>query len=68
MAEEPESRSTLAVVFLFWRRERDSNPRWAFGPYSLSRGAPSATRPSLHIVKLGDTTIHQYCVQSEIAC
>jgi hypothetical protein len=30
-----------------WRRERDSNPRWAFNPYSLSRGAPSATRPSL---------------------
>ena len=30
-----------------WRRERDSNPRWAFNPYSLSRGAPSAARPSL---------------------
>jgi hypothetical protein len=30
-----------------WRRERDSNPRWAFGPYSLSRGAPSASRSSL---------------------
>src|ERR1700730_11157652 len=30
-----------------WRRERDSNPRWAFGPYALSRGAPSTTRPSL---------------------
>ena len=30
-----------------WRRERDSNPRWAFGPYSLSRRAPSATRSSL---------------------
>ena len=30
-----------------WRRERDSNPRWAFDPYSLSRGAPSTTRPSL---------------------
>src|SRR5215467_469736 len=24
-----------------WRRERDSNPRWAFDPYTLSRGAPS---------------------------
>ncbi len=31
-----------------WRRGRDSNPRWAFNPYSLSRGAPSATRPPLH--------------------
>ena len=31
-----------------WRRERDSNPRWRFKPpYSLSRGAPSASRPSL---------------------
>ena len=30
-----------------WRRERDSNPRRAFGPYTLSRGAPSTTRPSL---------------------
>jgi hypothetical protein len=32
---------------LNWRRERDSNPRWAFDPYTLSRGAPSTTRPSL---------------------
>ncbi len=24
-----------------WRRERDSNPRYAFGVYTLSRGAPS---------------------------
>ena len=31
-----------------WRREWDSNPRWAFDPYSLSRGAPSTARPSLH--------------------
>ncbi len=30
-----------------WRRERDSNPRWAFDPYTLSRGAPSTTRPPL---------------------
>ena len=37
-----------------WRRERDSNPRWAFGPYALSRGAPSTTRPSLrHAAKPG---------------
>ena len=31
-----------------WRRGRDSNPRDAFGAYSLSRGAPSTTRPPLH--------------------
>src|SRR5262249_49164786 len=30
-----------------WRRERDSNPRRAFDPYTLSMGAPSTTRPSL---------------------
>ena len=30
-----------------WRRRRDSNPRWAYDPYSLSRGAPSTTRPRL---------------------
>jgi hypothetical protein len=31
----------------FWRRRRDSNPRCAFGTYSLSRGAPSASRSRL---------------------
>src|SRR5215510_11175402 len=34
-----------------WRRVRDSNPRRAFGPYTLSRGAPSTTRPTLRIVR-----------------
>ena len=28
---------------LNWRRERDSNPRWAYDPYALSRGAPSTS-------------------------
>ena len=32
---------------IWWRRGRDSNPRWAFDPYALSRGAPSTTRPPL---------------------
>ena len=32
----------------FWRRRRDSNPRYAINVYTLSRGAPSATRPLLH--------------------
>ena len=40
-----------AGSFVCWRRERDSNPRWAFDPYSLSRGAPSATRPPLRFFK-----------------
>ena len=30
-----------------WRRRRDSNPREPFELYSLSRGAPSTTRPPL---------------------
>ena len=30
-----------------WRRGRDSNPRYAYHVYSLSRGAPSTTRPPL---------------------
>ena len=37
--------------FLYiWRRERDSNPRYAINVYTLSRRAPSATQPSLQIV------------------
>ena len=35
-------------AILSWRRVRDSNPRYAINVYSLSRGAPSATRPTLH--------------------
>ena len=35
-----------------WRRRRDSNPRYAINVYSLSRGAPSATRPLLRILSL----------------
>ena len=37
----------LVLSDCIWRRERDSNPRRAFDPYTLSRGAPSTTRPSL---------------------
>ena len=36
-----------------WRRGRDSNPRRAFDPYALSRGAPSTTRPPLRIMTIG---------------
>ena len=33
-----------------WRRRGDSNPRYAFGVYSLSRRAPSTTRPPLRML------------------
>jgi hypothetical protein len=36
-----------------WRSGRDSNPRYAFGVYSLSRRAPSTTRPPLRMLWKG---------------
>ena len=33
-----------------WRRERDLNPRYPFGVHTLSRRAPSTTRPSLRLL------------------
>jgi hypothetical protein len=39
--------STREALLIKWRRRRDSNPRYAINVYSLSRGAPSATRPLL---------------------
>ncbi len=42
--------ANYAGAFSFiWRRERDSNPRYAINVYTLSRRAPSATQPSLQI-------------------
>ena len=35
--------------FGIWRRRRDLNPRDGFPPYSLSRGAPSASWVSLQV-------------------
>ncbi len=35
------------AFLIIWRRERDSNPRYGSTVYTLSRRAPSATRPSL---------------------
>ena len=40
MVKSPEMR---------WRSGRDSNPRYAFDVYSLSRRAPSTTRPPLRM-------------------
>ena len=37
--------------FITLRRGRDSNPRYTFGVYTLSRRAPSATRTPLHCLK-----------------
>ena len=42
--------ATNGVATLFWRRKRDLNPRDAHAPYSLSRGAPSASWVFLHRV------------------
>ena len=55
---EPRFSSSLSIplhikkppqgrLFHVWRRERDSNPRYAINVYTLSRRAPSATQPSL---------------------
>ena len=44
--------STREALLIRWRRRRDSNPRYAINVYSLSRGAPSATRPLLRVVSL----------------
>ena len=35
---------------IYSQRGRDSNPRYAFGVYTLSRRAPSTTRPPLFIL------------------
>ena len=53
--EKPDSAPKMkkALIFylkiraLIWRRGRDSNPRNAINVYTLSRRAPSATRPPL---------------------
>ena len=41
--------------FHIWRRERDSNPRYAINVYTLSRRAPSATRTPLQRSTAGST-------------
>ena len=35
-------------VRIKWRTGRDSNSRWALDPNTLSRRAPSTTRPPVH--------------------
>lgn len=41
----------LSIRKNFQRSGRDSNPRYAFNVYSLSRRAPSATRPPLQVCR-----------------
>ena len=43
----PKKTETLQVPA--WRSGRDSNPRYGFAVYSLSRRAPSTTRPPLRV-------------------
>ena len=47
-----KNENTLKIRCLqeYWRRERDSNPRYAINVYSLSRGALSTTQPSLRYI------------------
>ena len=47
LSARPKKSPALRGSFLVWRRERDSNPRYAINVYSLSRGALSTTQPSL---------------------
>lgn len=44
---------SVPTLGLKWRSGRDSNPRYAFDVYSLSRRAPSTTRPPLRIALEG---------------
>ena len=43
----PHKKSPDKGLFYMWRRERDSNPRYAVSVYTLSRRAPSTTRTPL---------------------
>ena len=40
-----------------WRRGRGSNPRYGFAVYTLSRRAPSTTRPPLHMFSIAKLQI-----------
>ena len=42
-----KSRLQRTGVFVYWRRGRDSNPRYGVTVYTLSRRAPSTTRTPL---------------------
>lgn len=46
--KKTEFQSKKETTIDYWRRGRDSNPRYV-SAYALSRGAPSTTRPPLHL-------------------
>ena len=48
------------IMVTFPRREGDSNPRYAFDVYTLSRRASSATRASLQSVRLSDFYVYSH--------
>jgi hypothetical protein len=43
----------------FWRTRWDSNPRYPFEVYTLSRRAPSTARPPVHLRRRGIITPHR---------
>ena len=45
------------TIFKFWRRGRDSNPRWAFDPRPLSKRVPSTTRSPLRLPRCGERKV-----------
>ncbi len=45
-------------LFHDWRRERDSNPRYGITVYTLSRRAPSTTRPPLRKLYARSRSVH----------
>jgi hypothetical protein len=49
-------------LFFVWRRGRDSNPRYAFGVYTLSRRAPSTARPPLRRSKAQAPSTRRYAM------
>src|SRR5439155_10383056 len=46
-----------------WRSGRDSNPRYGFAVYSLSRRAPSTTRPPLRTSLEGRASRRSRCIR-----
>ena len=52
------------AFLLIWRRERDSNPRYAINVYTLSRRAPSAAQPPLRNLIFNTTRVLVYFFNS----
>jgi hypothetical protein len=50
--------SILCIIFTITRRDRDSNPGYPFGIHTLSRRAPSTTRPPLLLLLATNTGLY----------